>query len=444
MALYRKISEYLETWLRSSTDKILVIEGARQVGKSFIIRQVGQRLFPTFIEINLIEDDESQGIFRDVSSTEAFHLALGMVAGRELMSDGPVLIFIDEVQHYPQFLTLLKFLRQEGRYRYIASGSMLGIALARTTSIPIGSIVVKKMYQLDFEEFAIACGVSLETIDSMRGLFTEGQSLPPALHERMIGLFRRYLIVGGMPDAVQTYVTTQNIVAIRDIQQAIHQLYGIDASKYEGGAARRLHIRRIYELIPSQMESRKKRVVVKAIQGRPGDRYERYAEEFEYLVASGITNSVKAVTNPRYPLIQSAQKNLLKLYINDVGLLSMLLYGSNLTPILDDKAGINLGALYETAVAQELAAHGHTLYYYDNRHRGEVDFLIDSTEEGIVPIEVKSGRDYTIHSALSTLVANTEYGVAKAYVISNAREVNTQGAITYIPAYYTLFLKKSL
>lgn len=441
MALYRKISSYIKQWLQSDDDKVLIIEGARQVGKSFIIRQVGTELFDTFIELNLIEDDAGRGVFRNVHTTEAFHLALGMVAGRQLMGGGRTLIFLDEVQHYPQFLTLLKFLRQEGRYRYIASGSMLGIALSRTISIPIGSIIIKTMHQLDFEEFAIACGVTPSAIDTMRALHEEGASLPEAMHDHMMTLFRRYLIVGGMPDAVNAYIATQNIAQVRDIQRAIHELYAIDASKYEDAAARRLHIRRIYALVPSQMENRKKRLVAKDIQGRKGDRFERYAEELEYLVASGITISVRAIANPRYPLVQSAHKNLLKLYMNDVGMLSMTLYGENLTPILEDDAAINLGALYETVVAQELVAHGHRLYYYDNRHRGEVDFLIDDIKgANVVPIEVKSGRDYTIHSALNNLVTNAEYGVTKAYVIANVRQVATRGAITYIPAYYTMFL----
>lgn len=439
--LYRKISSYLEEWLTGATDKILVVEGARQIGKSYIIREVGNRLFDNFIEINFVEDDEGRGVFRNVHSTEEFYFALGIVAGKKLTNENPVLVFLDEIQHYPQYLTLLKFLRQEGRYNYIASGSMLGLALRDTTSIPIGSIVIKKMHQLDFEEFIIANGVSQDAISTIRDKYEKRESLPENMHNHLMSLFRRYLIVGGMPDAVNAYLATRNIVEVREIQRAIQAMYGDDASKYESSVGRRLLIRRIYDMIPSQMENRKKRLVAKDVQGKKGDRFSSYQEEFEYLISSGITIDVRAISNPRYPLVQSAQKNLLKLYMNDVGMLSMLLYGDNLMPILDDKAGINLGALYENVVAQELKSHDKNLFYYDNRHKGEVDFLIDDSNLlSVMPIEVKSGKDYTIHSALNNLIATEEYGIKNGVVLSNNREVVVKGSVTYLPIYSTMFL----
>ncbi len=439
--LYRKIERYIEDHLKSDSDKILVLEGARQVGKSYIIRAVGKRIYHNFVEINFVEDDEGAQLFKNVRTSEEFYLILSMIAGNRLGSTEDTLIFIDEIQHYPQYLTLLKFLRQERRYRFIASGSMLGITLRSTTSIPVGSIIRKEMYQLDFEEFLIANGFGQEAFDTLRAKFANRESLDPELHQHIMDLFRRYLLVGGMPDAVNEYLNSHNIVKVREIQNAIQILYADDASKYESNSGRHLLIRRIYGMIPSQMEHKKKRIVIKEIQGQDGDRFSRYLEEFEYLISSGITLDVHAISNPRYPLAESVQKNLLKLYLNDIGMLTSQLYQHNLIPILGDERSVNLGAVYENVVAQELKAHGHKLFYYDNRHKGEVDFLIDDYNRlSILPIEVKSGKDYTVHSALNRLMSEPEYNINSAIVMSNEREVRQKGNIIYMPIYYVMFL----
>jgi predicted AAA+ superfamily ATPase len=195
-------------------------------------------------------------------------------------------------------------------------------------------------------------------------------------------------------------------------------------------------------MIPSQMENKKKRIVAKDIQGVTGDRFSRYTNEFEYLLSSGIANGVLAVSNPKFPLAESAQKNLIKLYLNDVGMLTSQLYQYNLQPILSDERSINLGSVYESVVAQELKAHGFKLFYYDNRHKGEVDFLIDDFKnQSILPIEVKSGRDYTIHSALNNFLQTPDYNVSTANVLSNEREVRTIKGVVYMPIYYVMFIK---
>ncbi len=438
--LYRKISKYIEAHLRSNDDKILILEGARQIGKFYIIREVGSRLFPNFIELNFVEDDEGTRIFKNVRTTEEFYITLSMIAGTKLGNETNTLIFIDEIQHYPQFLTLLKFLRQEHRFRYIASGSLLGITLRSTTSIPIGSIIRKEMYQLDFEEFLLANGFGEYAISVLREKFNRRESLDEALHNKLMNLFKRYLLVGGMPDVVNEYINSRNIVKVREIQNSIKSLYATDASKYEQDNGKNLLIRRIYDMIPSQMENKKKRIVVKDIKGEKGDRFSRYVDEFEYLVSSGIAINVNAISNPHYPLVESVQKNLLKLYLNDVGLLTLQLYQINLHAILNDERSINLGAVYENVVAQELKAHGHKLFYYDNRQKGEVDFLVDNYSElSITPIEVKSGKDYTIHSALNNLLSTKDYNVKSGIVLSNSREIKRVNNVTYMPIYYIMF-----
>lgn len=436
--LYRKITSYIEEYLKSDTDKILILEGARQVGKSFSVREVGQRLYPNYVEVNFVEDDEGRKLFKNIHTKEDFYLTLSMVAGDRLSGRDDTLVFLDEVQHYPQYLTMLKFLREDGRYRYIASGSLLGLTLQDTTSIPVGSIIRKEMFQLDFEEFLIANGFGTEAIAMMRRNYENRRSLSEEQHNHVLDLFRRYLLVGGLPEAVNTYLDTHNIVKVREVQEGIRSLYADDASKYEREHGKRLLIRRIYEMIPSQMENKKKRIVAQDIRGKEGDRFAQYQEEFEYLVSSGIALAVHAISNPRFPLSESLQKNLLKLYLNDVGLLTGLLYHNNIRPVLDDVRSINLGSVYESVVAQELRAHGHKLFYYDNRKQGEVDYLVDDySAMNVHPIEVKSGKDYIVHSALNNLLKNN---TAAGTVISNEREIYVDGKIIYMPIYFVMFM----
>lgn len=439
--LYRRITSYIENYLKSDTDKILILEGARQVGKSFSIREVGTRLYANYIEINFVEDDEGEQLFKNVHRKEDFYLTLSMVAGDRLSARNDTLVFLDEIQHYPQYLTMLKFLREDGRYRYIASGSLLGITLQDTTSIPVGSIIRKEMFPLDFEEFLIANGFGGEAIAMLRQSYENSQSISVEHHNHVMDLFRRYLLVGGMPDAVNIYLETHNIVKVREVQEGIRSLYADDASKYEKEHSKKLLIRRIYEMIPSQMENKKKRIVAQDIRGKEGDRFAQYQEEFEYLISSGISLDVHAISNPHFPLSESLQKNLLKLYLNDVGLLTGLLYHNNIRSVLEDMRSVNLGSVYESVVAQELRAHGHKLFYYDNRKQGEVDYLIDDHKVmSVHPIEVKSGKDYTVHSALNNLMRNPDYNILTGTVFSNEREIRQNGKITYMPIYFVMFI----
>ena len=443
--LYRKIRSYIEDYLRSTEDKILLIEGARQIGKSYIISDVSKEVYKNYVEINFVQDDEGDKIFKNVATTEEFYLKLSIVAGTKLDKYENTLIFIDEIQHYPQFLTMLKFLRQEKKYRFICSGSLLGITLKKTISVPVGSIIPKKMYQLDFEEFLIANNFGEEAIDFLRKSFESKEALPENIHKKVLGLFKRYLLVGGMPDAVNAYLSTHNIVKVREVQESIVDLYGVDASRYEEENSKKLKIRRIYDMIPSQMENKKKRVVVKDIQGRKGDRYDNYVEEFEYLTCSGITIGVNAISNPKYPLAESEHKNLIKLYMNDVGMLTLKLYGINIEPILNDIESINLGSVYENVVAQELKTHYKKIFYYDNKNKGEVDFLVDDNERlSALPIEVKSGKDYSVHSALDNLMSVPDYHIKSSIVFSNERDIFNKGKVLYLPIYYVMFMGEKI
>ena len=436
--LYRKIERLIEEHLTSHTKKILLIDGARQVGKTYIIRHVGRKLFENFIEINMVADAQGDKLFAETKTVEDFYLQVSMLAGNRMKEKENTLIFIDEIQAYPHLLTLLKFLSQDDRFTYVASGSLLGVTLSQTTSVPMGSIRKVRMFPLDFEEFLYANGMNEIVVSSMRKKFERLEALDEAMHNKIMDIFRKYLLVGGLPDAVNAYLETKNIRTVREIQREIHAYYAADASKYDAG--KKLKIRRIFELIPSNMENKKKRVVAQSIENKKGKTFNDYTDEFEYLIGAGIALHVQAISNPAFPLIESAGKNLLKLYLNDAGILSGILYGNNIRAVLDDVRSINLGAVYETVVASELIAHGHKLFYYDNRSKGEVDYLTDDYDSlSVVPIEVKSGKDYTVHSALNTFVQNEDYHIKKAFVVSNERKVMQKGKIIYIPIYYIMF-----
>lgn len=437
--LYRKIESLIEEHLQTEQKRILLIDGARQIGKTYIIRYVGNNLFENFIELNMVEDSLGERLFANVRTVEDFYLQVSMLAGDKMKKKENTLIFIDEIQEYPHLLTLLKFLAQDNKFTYVASGSLLGVTLSQTTSIPMGSIRKVRMFPLDFEEFLYANGMNEIVITSMQKKFERLEALDESMHNKMMDLFRKFLLVGGMPDAVNSYLAEKNIQSVREIQSEIHDYYGTDASKYE--TEKKLKIRRIYDMIPFNMENKKKRVVAQNIENKRGKTFNDYSDEFEYLISAGIALDVQAISNPAFPLIETSGKNLLKLYLNDVGILTGILYGHNIRAILDDEKSINLGSVYETVVASELIAHGHKLFYYDNRSKGEVDYLLDDYDSlSVVPIEVKSGKDYTVHSALNALTKNEDYPIEKAFVVSNERSISRKGKIIYIPVYYIMFL----
>lgn len=442
--LYRKIASKIESFLKSEKKRMLVVSGARQVGKSYIIREVGMRLYSNFIEVNMEEDKQSNRLFENARTVEDFMIALSTIAGAKMKDSEKTLVFIDEIQAYSHLLTLAKFLVEDGRFTYIASGSQLGIALKTTQSIPIGSIELLSMYPLDFEEFLIANGVGELLINEMRRKFEAKEALNESLHMKVMDYFRKYLLVGGMPSAVNTYLSEHNMVSVRNIHRDISLLYKNDAAKYESESLRKLKIQRIYDMVPSNLEKVKKRIVAKDIELKKGKRMADYQDEFEYLISSGITLEVQAISKPSYPLVENSGKNLLKLYMSDIGLLTGILYHNDVLPIMNDKCGVNLESVYENVVAQELKAHGFKLYYYDNKKNGEVDFLIDSVDlMSALPIEVKSGKDYYIHTALNNLLKVDEYKISNGIVFSNEEKVYNNGNVIYMPIYYVMFLRSS-
>ena len=437
--LERKIQLTLKEYFNSEKNKILIIDGARQIGKSYIIRHEGKAFFPNFVEVNMISDRDGARIFAGVKGVDDFYVRLSSFAGRKLGTKKDTLVFLDEIQAYPEMFTLLKFLCDDGRYSYVASGSLLGVTLHKTLSVPGGRMEVHHMYPLDFEEFLWANGVGDDVIGHMREQFGKREGLSDGLHRRIMDMFRTYLLVGGLPQAVNEYLKSQNIYRVRKVHEEIYNLYREDASQYS--MSEKLKVRRLYDMIPSNMENRKKRLHFNEIEEKRGRAARDYEDEIEYLISAGIALEVRAISNPVFPLLASARKNLLKLYMNDVGLLSHILFRTNVAAIKDDRLGINLGSVYETVVATELQAHGHPLFYYDNKQKGEVDFMIDDYESlSILPLEVKSGKDYTIHRALDRFVNNPDYQVRSAVVLTNDPAVTVRGVTANMPVYYSMFL----
>ena len=413
--------------------RVLALSGPRGVGKTTMLLQ--------YLKENPEETKGGLYVSMDnlwVDAKEFYEIV------RYHVQHGGTRVFIDEIQAYDHLLSMVKFLKQDDRFTYIASGSLLGITLKETPTLPVGSITIKHMYPLDFEEFLWANGVGEEAIAAMETKINGREPLPEALHKRMMDLFRKYLIVGGLPDAVNSFVERKNIVEVREIQREIHHLYRVDAARYEQESQKKLKIQRIFEMIPSNLENKKKRMVAAKIEGKRQARMNDYADEFEYLIHAGVALQVQAISQPSYPIVENSGKNLLKLYPNDVGLFTGILYEEQIRAIMNDEGSVNLGSVYEAVVAQELAAHGFRLCYYDNKQKGEVDFLIDDIEHlAVTPIEVKSGKDYYIHSALSNILNVKEYGIRQAFVLSNEQQIRTEKGITYLPVYGIMFFKRN-
>lgn len=434
---YRKIEERINRYYADKNAKILVIDGARQIGKSFIIRETGKKFFKHFVEINLKDDSEGDKLFESVRTTEDFYLQVSALYGNNLGDVSDTMIFLDEIQVYPHLLTMLKPLKADARYRYICSGSLLGITLQHTF-IPMGSMDEVKMFPMDFEEFLLANNVGKDVISYLRKCFVDQTPPSEGIHKTILGLFKRYLLSGGLPDSVKAFVEAKNVYTMRENQALTYKYYSDDAAKYDKEHS--LKIRRIYNYLPSYMENKVKRIQFKKIEDRPKATMERYQDEFDYLLSSGCVLGAKAISNPVFPLCESASKNLIKLYYNDVGLLTNLLYKNNIDAVLNKDSGVNLGSVYETACAMELSAHGHDLYYFDSKKVGEVDFLINDYEKtSILPIEIKSGNDQNNFRAIPKLVKEP-YNLQKGYIFGNENVVSSKSNLVTFPIYMIMFL----
>lgn len=431
--LKRKVDNYIRHYY-DTTRNALLVTGARQIGKTYSIREYG-KTFKSFIEINFIESPEAVELFKGAKNSDDILLRLSAITSIPLIK-GETLVFFDEVQQCPDIVTAIKFLVDEGSYRYILSGSLLGIELKDLRSEPVGYMGIKEMYPLDFEEFISCIGISTTIIKSLREAWQNHTPVDEFVHSKIMELFRLYLIVGGMPAAVSKYIESNNLQAVMDIQQDIIRLYQRDISQYDPD--NKLYIEEIFNLIPPELNAKNKRFILKRLNEHA--KFDRVENSFLWLANAGVALPVYNVEEPKTPLLLARSRSLFKLFQNDIGLLaSQYAEGIQLRIIKGDN-DINFGSIYENAVAQELAAHGIVPYYYNNKKRGELDFVIELGGK-VLPIEVKSGKDYETHRALSNIMDCSEYDLPEAVVLNNGN-LHIAGNIIYAPIYMVMFLEK--
>lgn len=432
--MFRKVKESLMAW--KNEKKALLVTGARQVGKTYIIREfLKEEYSDSFVEFNLVENSLAKDTIDNMSSSSDLLFRLSALSDKPLIK-GKSVIFLDEVQVCSNIITAIKFLVEEGSYKYVLSGSLLGTELKDIKSVPVGYMEQIQMFPLDFEEFLIANGLSSVVIDRLHQCFELLTPVDSIVHKKIIDLFHLYLIVGGMPAVVQKYLETNNLKTVVEEQQNINQFYRQDISKYDYN--NKLYIKEIFDLIPSELNNQNKRFILKNLNEKT--KFNKYENSFLWLKDAGVALPTYCADEPKVPLILSKSRNLFKLYHCDVGLLASMYMDNNLQiKILNKEKDINFGSIYENAVAQELASKGFDLYYYKNNKIGEIDFLIEN-KGAVIPIEVKSGKNYKRHVALDNL-SRSEYDITKAYVLSN-ENVEVENEKIYLPIYMIMFVKK--
>lgn len=434
MMLKRKIEKDIMHWIDSS-DKALLIYGVRQAGKTFIVRECLKAAGCDYIEFNLIRQPEIVGILDGATSVDDLILKLSLYSDKRIVP-GKTFFFFDEIQKYKEIVTKIKFLVDDKRFRYILSGSLLGVEIVNLKSAPVGYLQTINMYPLDFEEFLQIFNVGQPVLDILRKAFTSKTPVDEVIHGKIMEMFNLYLIIGGMPAAVEKYRTTGNIDDVMDEHRAIIEQYKLDFTQYEE-ENRKLIITHIYELIPAELNEKNKRFMIADI--RKGLRYGRVEDSFTWLWKAGVALGVFNTTEPTVPLMLNEKSSLFKMFLSDVGLLTTIYGKACKLKIVSKEKDVNKGAVYENVVAQELHAHGYSLYYYNSKKKGELDFVVEHAGQ-VLPIEVKSGKDYEKHSALDNVMAAREYGIEEAYVFTNDN-VKVDGKLTYFPIYMAMFLQ---
>lgn len=419
----------------SNRKEALLITGARQVGKTFIIRKCAKKHFEYVIEINFIERPDAIKLFENAKSSEDILLRISAFTDVPLVL-GKTLIFFDEVQECKEIVTAIKFLVEDGKYRYILSGSFLGVELKDIRSVPVGYMTIMEMYPLNFFEFCRANKVSQRIFDMLEMCWNEKKAIDQIVHEKLLDLFHLYLIVGGMPAVVEGYLRTKNLQEVFRLQKGILQLYKKDIAKYD--PQNKLYLEEIFNLIPSELNSKNKRFILKNL--NENFRFSRYEHSFIWLKEAGVALPVYCVQEPEVPLLLSKATNLFKLFLSDVGLLAAMYADGLQIKILNKEKDINFGSIYENAVAQELKTQGFELYYFNSKKQGELDFVIEY-KGNVLPIEVKSGKSYTRHNALDNVMSTPRYHIEQAIVFCN-ENIHEKNKIVYMPVYMAGMLKK--
>ena len=437
--LRRKAWDALLSWKERKTTQALLVDGARQVGKTYLVREFARQKYEHFAELNFLENAmAARAVSSATSADEAFMRISAFVDGQ--MVPGSTLVFLDEVQECKEIRTAIKFLVDRyPEYDWVLSGSLLGIDLNNVKSIPVGYLDSFTLYPLDFEEFCWASGLPEQVIESARAAFEADAPIDEFVHERLLGLFHEYLVVGGMPAAVDAYVQGHNLQAVRRVQRNIMARYREDISKYAGGHA--VAVRRIFDLVPSELSQQNKRFILSDAVGKSS--FDRHENDFLWLADAGVALPTYNVDEPRPPLALSRKSSLFKLFLCDIGLLACACGMDVTRDMLAGRRDVLYGAIYENAVAQELAAHGFPLYYFKSKAMGELDFVVEHPSMTVLPIEVKSGKTYKRHSALSRVLATENYGIERGLVLCEGN-VERTGKVVYAPVYCVAFLESGL
>ena len=459
--LKRKIDTYLLEWLNTRKTALLV-DGARQVGKTFSIKKFGNDNFKNFININFAERTDLIDLFVQIRDSKQVLVNLSAIAGESLI-ENETLIFFDEIQLLYQrreylkknhqldlntqdIITAIKSLVIDGKYRFILSGSLLGILINDITLMPTGYLDEYQMFPLDFEEFLWSGGVGKEAIDYLRECFEKLQKVDEPVNKLFLEYFRQYILIGGMPEAVNTYRQTQNLFTLQTIQEQIRNKYTYDITTYLNSTEKKLYLREVYDAIPSELNSKNKKFMSSHVVDASYLKRHLVKDDFIWLTTAGVAIAQYNVTEPILPLSLAKEHKTLKLFMNDVGLLISALCSTGIREkLLKNELEINYGAPYENAVAQELYAHGYhkDLYYYNSKKHGEVDFIIEYQND-VLPIEIKSGKpnalSYYNHSALNGMIGR--YNIDMAFVLGECNVSKENNHIYQLPVYMIMFIMK--
>ncbi len=433
--LKRKIINKLTDWKNNKNKKALLIKGARQVGKTTVVRQFAKSNYKHFIEINFEEMPVARQAFEGNLDARTILMNLSAM-GFGPMKPGQTLVFFDEIQSCPNARTAIKFLVEDGTYDYIESGSLLGINYKDVSSFPVGFEHELQMFPLDFEEFLWACGISGDVIEILSGCYSEKRPVPEFLHKQIMERYRQYLVVGGMPEVVATYLDNADFGKTIDVQKDILNGYRNDIAKYAGSD--KLLVKSVFDAIPGQLSKQDKRFVLASIEKNASRR--KYGAPTQWLVDAGIAYYSFNVGAFELPFPAHEDLRLFKLFFVDNGLLCSMFLDRVQSDVLFGDINVNQGALAENFVAGEFAKHGVPLNYYDHKSKHELDFVFP--DQGKISVaEIKSGHDYKKHASLDMAQRLFADKTNRLMVFSQYNTEVAPNGITYLPLYMAMFVR---
>ncbi len=431
--LKRKITNALTRWKEDTPNKALLIKGARQVGKTTVVREFAKANYKNFVEINFEQTPLAKQAFDGNLDARSILLNLSAM-GFGPLEPGRTLIFFDEIQSCPQARTAIKFLVEDGQYDYIESGSLLGINYKDVSSYPVGFERELEMFPLDFEEFLWACNVSEDVVALLKDCYDSMRPVPDFLHQQIMAHYRQYLIVGGMPEVVATYLANEDFGKTVANQKDILAGYRNDISKYAGKD--KMLVKSVFDAIPGQLSKQDKRFVLASIEKNASLR--KYGAPTQWLVDAGMGYYSFNVVSFELPFPSHENLRLYKLFFVDSGLMCAMMLDNIQAKVLTGDVFVNEGALAENYIAGELAKHGVSLNYYDKKSKHELDFVFP--EDGKISIiEVKSGKDYKKHASLDMAQGLFADRISRRIVVSN-NNVEAANGVSYLPLYMSMFI----